>query len=90
MEEVKFNENDINEVDEVMMSQEDSNDSGIGKLVFGIGVLAVAGIGALVYKNREKIEKMRIAKLEKKGYVIYRPEEVEQELASDEETEDEE
>lgn len=84
MEEIKVNENVLNEVEEVAFDQNESG-SNIGKIVFGLGVLAVAGIGTLVYKNREKIDQMRIAKLEKKGYVISKAEEVVDEDSSDDE-----
>ena len=36
--------------------------------------MAVVGsAGAIIYKNRDKIEKKRIEKLVKKGYLIYEP-----------------
>lgn len=49
---------------------------GLGKLVAGIGVVAVAGLAAFAYKNKAKLEERKIERLRKKGYVIYRAEEV--------------
>ena len=47
----------------------------LGKLAIGSLIAGVAGL--IVYKNRDKIEKRRIEKLRKKGYVIYEPGEIE-------------
>ena len=82
MEEVKINENEIVEEEDVCEAQEDSGSGILGKIVIGLGVAAAAGIGALVYKNRDKIEARRIARLEKKGYVITKPEADDEDLES--------
>ena len=62
MEEIKnenVNVNDIEEIEEVVAA------------VRVVAVVAVgAGIGALNYKNREKIDECHINKLRKKGYMI--------------------
>lgn len=83
MEEVKINENEIVEEEDVCEAQEDSGSGILGKIVIGLGVAAAAGIGALVYKNRDKIEARRIARLEKKGYVITKPEADDEDLESE-------
>ena len=49
--------------------------------IVAIGAVGILGtIGALVYKNRDKIkdkiEQRRAKKLEKSGYVVYKPETV--------------
>lgn len=59
---------------EVIHEPESSNGGLIGKLVIGAAIVG-AGAAALIYKNRAKLEQKRIQKLEKKGYVIYKPEE---------------
>lgn len=57
--------------------EEEKGSSGIaGAVVKGILAAAVVGGGALIYKNRQKLEERKIKKLEKKGYVIYKPTEV--------------
>lgn len=83
MEEVKINENEIVEEEDVCEAQEDSGSGILGKIVIGLGVAAAAGICALVYKNRDKIEARRIARLEKKGYVITKPEADDEDLESE-------
>lgn len=62
---------------------EEYTESGKGKLLVGLGALAVAGIAAVAYKGRGKLEERRIEKLRKKGYVIYKEDEVEVRDAED-------
>ena len=84
MEELR-NENELTMVDEPVVDFDDEyieESNGVFKKVVMIGGGAlVAGATALAIKNRDKIkakmEERKIAKLEKKGYVVYRPEEVE-------------
>lgn len=84
MEEVR-NENELTMVEEPVVDFDDEyieESNGVFKKVVMIGGGAlVAGATALAIKNRDKIkaklEERKIAKLEKKGYVVYRPEEVE-------------
>lgn len=84
MEDIR-NENELLEVNEdIYDPEEDCEESkGIfGKIAVGVGVVAT-GVGTtLIIKNRDKIkmklEERKIRKLEQKGYVIYRPEEVEE------------
>lgn len=84
MEELK-NENELTMVEEPVVDFDDEyveESKGVFRKVVMIGGGAlVAGATALAIKNRDKIkakmEERKIAKLEKKGYVVYRPEEVE-------------
>src|SRR5574344_176033 len=84
MEELR-NENELTMVEEPVGDFDDEyieESNGVFKKVVMIGGGAlVAGATALAIKNRDKIkakmEERKIAKLEKKGYVVYRPEEVE-------------
>ena len=84
MEELR-NENELTMVEEPVVDFDDEyveESHGVFKKVVMIGGGAlVAGATALAIKNRDKIkakmEERKIAKLEKKGYVVYRPEEVE-------------
>lgn len=84
MEELR-NENELTMVEEPVVDFDDEyveESNGVFKKVVVIGGGAlVAGATALAIKNRDKIkakmEERKIAKLEKKGYVVYRPEEVE-------------
>lgn len=71
MEENRFNETEMDEIEVYEMEPEEgSKKSGVGGLVLGVGALALGAVAAFVYKNRNKIEERRIAKLEKKGYVV--------------------
>ena len=84
MEELR-NENELTMVEEPVVDFDDEyveESNGVFRKVVMIGGGAlVAGATALAIKNRDKIkaklEERKIAKLEKKGYVVYRPEEVE-------------
>lgn len=67
------------EVEETMYEpEEDCEESnGIGgKILVGVGVVATGVVTTLVIKNRdkikEKLEERKIAKLQKKGYVVYK------------------
>lgn len=68
-------ENEIVET-EGMDTITESENSGNGifvKLLIST-VIVGAGVAAVLYKNRAKIEERKIEKLRKKGYVIYGPE----------------
>lgn len=96
MEELR-NENELTMVEEPVVDFDDEyieESNGVFKKVVMIGGGAlVAGATALAIKNRDKIkakmEERKIAKLEKKGYVVYRPEEVEVVECSVDEAEEE-
>ena len=77
MEEIK-NEtvNDIKEIEEVEVTPEDSETVNILPIIIGAGSAVVAGVAAIAYKNRAKIEEWKINRLRKKGYTIYKNEEV--------------
>ena len=77
MEEVKNeNVNDIEEIEEVEVTPEDSETVNILPIIIGAGAAVVAGVAAIAYKNRAKIEEWKINRLRKKGYTIYKNEEV--------------
>ena len=77
MEEIKNeNVNDIEEIEEVEVTPEDSGTVNILPIIIGAGSAVVAGVAALAYKNRAKIEEWKINRLRKKGYTIYKNEEV--------------
>ena len=96
MEELR-NENELTMVEEPVVDFDDEyveESNGVFKKVVVIGGGAlVAGATALAIKNRDKIkakmEERKIAKLEKKGYVVYRPEELEEVEYSVDEAEEE-
>lgn len=74
-----FEEMENTEVSTINDDFETSGGGIAGKIV--VGTLAVAAVGAgaaLLCKNKvkTKIEERRIKKLEKKGYVVYKPDEV--------------
>ena len=66
-------ENDVEDVNE------ETNNSGAQALVIlGIGALAIgAGVLGFIYTQRDKIEQNKIEKLRKKGYIVYKPESIE-------------
>ena len=75
------------EVVEVYEESEEKKGFGtIGKIALGIGILMGIG-GTIIYKNRDKFDERRARRLEKKGYVVYRPDEAQSDIA---EVEDEE
>ena len=77
MEEIRNeNVNDIEEIEEVEVTPEDSETVNILPIIIGAGSAVVAGVAAIAYKNRAKIEEGKIDRLRKKGYTIYKNEEV--------------
>ena len=77
MEEIRNeNVNDIEEIEEVEVTPEDSGTVNILPIIIGAGSAVVAGVAAIAYKNRAKIEEWKINRLRKKGYTIYKNEEV--------------
>lgn len=69
------NTNEIVEGTEEITEALDESDN-VNLIALGIGavVSVVGGIAALIYKNRNKLEAMRVERLRKKGYIIYEPE----------------
>lgn len=82
---------DENEIEEVVMDNEEYPETSSNGIlgVLALATVAVGGaVGGLIYKNRNKLEERKIKKLEKKGYIITRPdpvEDVEPEDGSDDE-----
>ena len=77
MEEIRNeNVNDIEEIEEVEVTPEYSETVNILPIIIGAGSAVVAGVAAIAYKNRAKIEEWKINRLRKKGYTIYKNEEV--------------
>lgn len=84
MEELR-NENELTMVEEPVVDFDDEyieESNGVfKKVVIGVGVVLTTGAIAYAIKKRDTLkarhEERKIAKLEKKGYVVYRPEEVE-------------
>lgn len=72
MEEMNNNEVMIEETNDTCENSDTQNYGLIGKILVGVIGLTVAGAGALAYKNRDRLEKRRIEKLKKKGYVVYK------------------
>lgn len=78
MEENKTMEMEVMNDDEVMDTYETEETSGKGLGVVAVGaVLAAVGVGiAVARKNKGKLDEWRIRRLEKKGYVVTKPEDV--------------
>lgn len=77
MEEIRNeNVNDIEEIEEVEAIPEGSGVVGVAAAIVGAVIAVGAGIGALIYKNRDKIDERRINILRKKGYTVYKDENV--------------
>jgi hypothetical protein len=73
----------MNEVTEDVMTvvevPEVQEGNGLG-VVICLGVAAVAGVGAWLYKNREKFTTYRIKRWEKKGYVVVKAEDLKKDV----------
>lgn len=52
-------------------------------LAITLGAAAIAGVGLLAYKGRGKLTDMRVKRLEKKGYIVYAPDELEPAITED-------
>lgn len=84
--------NEIMEVEELTTVEdveiyEESEGSVVGTVLKVVAGAAIAAGGILLYKGRNKITDWNIKRLEKKGYVITKPES-EVEKTMDEESED--
>lgn len=88
MEDNMTNVNEITEETEVMdyNPEDESSGSNLGAIVAGIGVCAVMGVSAWMYKNRAKLEEKRVERMRNKGYICYKPEVVDDEACDEEET----
>ena len=81
----------VEAADEVVTYNGPDSSNGVGGVaaLVGIAVLAVGGtIGALIYKNRAKLEERRIEKLRKKGYMITKIDVIDEDDSISEEDED--
>ena len=85
---MNFEEIENTELVEIDEEPETSGKGIVGKLA--IGALIVGGAAALIYKNKHKFEERKIRKLEKKGYLVIRPEDEMPVEAYSEEVEDDE
>ena len=66
------------EMDEVTVDEmTEVSGGGFGKVLLGLGALALGAASAYVIKKKGVAEKVRIKKLEKAGYVVYKAEDVE-------------
>ena len=75
---------------EMVEINEETENSGIGTVVKIVAGVVITGLGILAYKNRHKLEERQIRKLEKKGYLVVRPEDEMPVEAYSEEVEDDE
>lgn len=76
-EEIKKEELEI--MEEVVDDYNEVETSGSKMLATVVIGAVCAGVAAILYKNRGKIEEWRIKRLEKKGYIVYKPDEVDDE-----------
>ena len=84
LDEMTVNEN-VEENETLDETPEEMGEIDVKKIVFGLGAIVVAGVGAIAYKNRGKLEKWMIKKLEKKGYQVTKIEVVDAEVEDDSE-----
>lgn len=57
-------------------------------LIGAVGALVIGGIAAIIYKNRHKIEECQVNRLRKRGYEVYKIEELEASVEADSEVEE--
>lgn len=91
--EIINNEMELEEIENVaeVMEACEAPEATDGKKIAGIVIGAVAvGVAALIYKNRKKFESWQIKRLEKKGYVVYKPEDDTDEFEYESSTENDE
>lgn len=75
--------NMVNEMENVVKvieecdPMENSGGNVLVKFVVGLGLTVIGVGGAIIYKNRDKLEARQIKKLEKKGYIVRKAEPVE-------------
>ena len=76
-------ENDVDDVNE------ETDNSGVQTLVIlGVGAFAIAAsVAALLYTQRDKIEQKKVERLKKKGYIVYKPESIEDSNSEEESVE---
>lgn len=80
MENIKLEEMDmVKDVEVIDLYPETNGGAKIGKLAIGLGVAAVGTVITLACKNRSKIEEWKINRFRKKGYEIYKVEDLSEE-----------
>lgn len=92
MEEIKIENNDIEEVEDIVEENPElSEEADIMPIIIGVSaVLAIgASVAAIVHTKRDKIDEFMVKHLTKKGYTIYDYDglDVEDDESSDEEAE---
>lgn len=79
-ERIMNNEMYVEDIDneEAIVVCEDTDNSGENSIgvVLALAAAAVVGIGALIAKRKGKFDEWRIKRLEKKGYVVLKPDQV--------------
>lgn len=87
-------ENVMDTTEEIVEAAAKSKGGLLSKILAGLGLAACAGGAAYVVKNREKIKekklKKQIAKLEKAGYLVAKPEEIMDEIVGIDDLDEEE
>jgi hypothetical protein len=74
----EMNVEDVNLEEDVIVVCEDpdnSDENPVGAVI-ALAAAAVVGITALILKRKGKFDEWRIKRLEKKGYVVLRPDQV--------------
>lgn len=64
------------EEDVIVVCEDPSNDENPVGVVIALAAAAVIGIGAIIMKRKGKFDEWRIKRLEKKGYVVLKPDQV--------------
>lgn len=89
---IKLEEIDVEGAVDIVEDIVEKNDGSIKKILIGAVFACGAIVVAAAYKKRDEIEKKKeeraIKKLEKKGYVVYKPENDEKSVESDSEVEE--
>lgn len=87
----EMNVEEVNMEEDVIVVCEDPDDSNDGSPVGLViaGIALVVGVGAWILKRKGKIDEWRIKRLEKKGYVVLRPDQVDDNTESCDEVEEE-
>lgn len=81
------NENDFEIADAIDGEFEFSEKPNYG-VIGAVCALIAGGVAAICYKNRHKFEEHQVKRLRKKGYEVYKIEEVEDSVEADSEVEE--
>ena len=74
--EMNVEEVDLNEDVIVVCEDPDNSDDNPIGVILALGAAAVIGVSAFILKRKGKFDEWRIKRLEKKGYVVLRPDQV--------------